>query len=42
MADTATNQTTKVITGKCRLGYVHLFKPQAIDDSTEPKYLFVC
>ena len=38
MAQTETNQTTKVITGKCRLSYVHLFKPQAIDDSTEPKY----
>ena len=33
-----TNQTTKVITGKCRLSYAHLFKPQAIDESTEPKY----
>ena len=33
-----TNQTTKVITGKCRLSYAHLFKPQAIDEGTEPKY----
>lgn len=38
MTTPTTNQTTKVITGKCRLSYVHIFKPQAIDDSTEPKY----
>lgn len=32
------NNDTKVITGKVRLSYAHLFKPQAIDDSQEPKY----
>lgn len=35
---TITNTDTKVITGKVRLSYAHLFKPQAIDDSSEPKY----
>jgi len=29
---------TKVITGKVRLSYAHLFKPVAIDDGQEPKY----
>jgi len=38
MAQPTTNLTTKVITGKCRLSYAHLFKPQAIDEGTEPKY----
>lgn len=35
---TKTNQTTKVITGKVRLSYVHLFKPVAISDGQDPKY----
>lgn len=33
-----TNQATKVITGKVRLSYVHLFKPVAISEGQEPKY----
>lgn len=33
-----TNSDTKVITGKVRLSYAHLFKPVAVDDSQEPKY----
>lgn len=33
-----TNIDTKVITGKVRLSYAHLFKPVAIDDGQEPKY----
>lgn len=33
-----TNQTTKVITGKVRLSYAHLFKPFALSDDQEPKY----
>jgi hypothetical protein len=32
------NTDTKVITGKVRFSYAHLFKPVAIDDSSEPKY----
>ncbi len=32
------NTDTKVITGKVRLSYAHLFKPQAIDEGQEPKY----
>lgn len=35
---TKTNQTTKVITGKVRLSYAHLFKPVAIADGQDPKY----
>lgn len=38
MTTPTTNQSTKVITGKCRLSYCHVFKPQAIDEGTEPKY----
>lgn len=33
-----TNTDTKVITGKVRLSYAHLFKPQAIDEGQDPKY----
>ena len=33
-----TNKDTKVITGKVRLSYAHLFKPVAISDGQEPKY----
>lgn len=33
-----TNTDTKVITGKVRLSYAHLFTPAAIDDSQDPKY----
>lgn len=29
---------TKVITGKVRLSYAHLFKPQAISEGADPKY----
>lgn len=32
------NTDTKVITGKVRLSYAHLFKPVAISDGQEPKY----
>jgi len=35
---TTTNTDTKVITGKVRLSYAHLFKPTAIDEAQEPKY----
>ncbi|TPG74006.1 DUF2815 family protein [Brevibacillus laterosporus] len=35
---TTTNKDTKVITGKVRFSYAHLFKPTAIDDNQEPKY----
>ena len=33
-----TNTDTKVITGKVRLSYAHLFTPTSIEDSQEPKY----
>jgi len=33
-----TNKDTKVITGKVRLSYAHLFKPVAISEGQEPKY----
>jgi hypothetical protein len=33
-----TNKDTKVVTGKVRLSYAHLFQPTAIDDSADPKY----
>lgn len=33
-----TNQTTKVITGKVRLSYAHLFKAVSLSDDQEPKY----
>lgn len=32
---------TKVITGKARMSYAHVFEPQAMDDSKEPKYSVV-
>jgi hypothetical protein len=32
------NIDTKVITGKVRLSYAHLFKPQAISEGQDPKY----
>lgn len=32
------NTDTKVITGKVRLSYVHIFQPQAMEDGQEPKY----
>ncbi|TLN00387.1 DUF2815 family protein [bacterium] len=32
------NTDTKVITGKVRLSYAHLFKPVAIQEGQEPKY----
>jgi len=38
MSKTITNQTTKVITGKVRLSYAHLFKPVALSDDQDPKY----
>ncbi len=34
----ATNQDTKVITGKVRFSYAHVFKPTAISEGQEPKY----
>jgi hypothetical protein len=33
-----TNTDTKVVTGKVRLSYAHLFKPVAISEGQEPKY----
>ena len=38
MSKTTTNQTTKVITGKVRLSYAHLFKPVALSEDQDPKY----
>ncbi|MCZ8518865.1 DUF2815 family protein [Paenibacillus caseinilyticus] len=35
---TTTNKDTKVITGKVRFSYVHVFKPQAMEDGQDPKY----
>lgn len=35
---TTPNTGTKVITGKVRLSYAHLFKPTAIAEGQEPKY----
>jgi len=32
------NQLTKVVTGKVRFSYLHVFEPQAIGDSAEKKY----
>ena len=32
------NQPTKVITGKVRLSYTHLFTPRAMNDDQDPKY----
>lgn len=32
------NQTTKVVTGKVRLSYCHVFEPQAAEGSETPKY----
>ena len=29
---------TKVVTGKVRLSYAHIFKPYSMDDAQEPKY----
>ena len=34
----ATEASTKVTTGKCRLSYVHLFAPYAPNDKQTPKY----
>lgn len=33
-----TNSDTKIVTGKVRLSYVHLFEPYSQDDSSEEKY----
>lgn len=38
MAEQNPIQKTKVITGKVRLSYVHLFEPQAVGDSGNEKY----
>jgi len=35
---TTPNQTTKVVTGKVRLSYVHVFEPFSNQDGQEPKY----
>lgn len=32
------NTDTKVITGKVRFSYVHVFQPHAVDEGQEPKY----
>lgn len=31
-------RATKVVTGKVRFSYLHVFTPKAIDESSEPKY----
>lgn len=33
-----TNKDTKVVTGKVRLSYCHLFQPRAVEDGQEAKY----
>ena len=33
-----TSQPTKVITGKCRLSYAHVWEPVSIDGTSEPKF----
>lgn len=38
----ATNQTTKVVTDKCRLSYVYLFQPRPADDENEKAKYSVC
>jgi hypothetical protein len=38
MAAPVKNTDTKVVTGKARLSYVHVFEPHAIEDGQEPKY----
>ena len=35
---TQTTPSTKVVTGKVRLSYAHLFTPTAIDENSEKKY----
>lgn len=35
---TVTKSPTKVVTGKCRLSYVHLFEPFANEEGQTPKY----
>lgn len=35
---TATAPTTKVVTGKVRLSYLHVFKAVAIEEGSEPKF----
>lgn len=32
------NSDTKVVTGKVRFSYLHVFEPHAIDEGQEPKY----
>lgn len=34
----AENQSTKVVTGKVRLSYCHVFEPHAVNEGDEPKY----
>lgn len=38
MATTTRNTDTKVITGKVRFAYVHVFQPRAATEGQEPKY----
>lgn len=38
MADNNTTNATKVITGLVRFSYVHVFKPQSVGETDEPKY----
>lgn len=38
MSPVATQNTTKVVTGKVRLSYVHLFEPYASNPDDDPKY----
>jgi hypothetical protein len=35
---TITNTDTKIITGKVRFSYAHLFKPVAVSEGQDPKY----
>lgn len=38
MATPNTNNPCKVITGKCRLSYEHIFEPSSIDENSPKKY----
>jgi hypothetical protein len=38
MSDKNTINRTKIITGKCRLSYAHLFEPSAMQDGDDEKY----
>jgi hypothetical protein len=38
MAEVKEQAATKVITGKCRLSYAHLFEPKAVQEGGDKKY----